>query len=107
MELKVRVLCSPQVSAGFELAGLTVDLADETTAGDALRRIAADPSTGVVLIEDGLRRALPDDVMQRIDRAATPIVVPFPPPSAGAASAQEDYVLEILRQAVGYRVRPR
>ncbi len=107
MELTVRVLCRPEVAPGFELAGLVVDRVDETGAGEAMRRIAADPRTGIVLVEDRLRRTLPEDLMQRLDRLATPIVVPFPSPSWGGPSLQEEYVMEILRQAVGYRVRPR
>jgi len=107
MELGVRVLCRPEVAAGFELAGLAVDSADEATAGDTMRRLAAQPGTGIVLVEERLRSALPEDLLRRLDRAGTPIVVPFPSPSWGKAGVAEEYVLEILRQAVGYRVRPR
>lgn len=107
MELTVRVLCRPEVAPGFELAGVVVDRVDETTAGEAMRRIAGDPATGIVLVEDRLRHALPEDLMLRLDRLATPIVVPFPSPTWSGPSVQEEYVMEILRQAVGYRVRPR
>jgi vacuolar-type H+-ATPase subunit F/Vma7 len=107
MDLRVRVVCRPEVAAGFELAGIRVDEADETTAGETMHRVAADPGTGIVLVEEKLRRALPEDLMLRLDRAATPIVVPFPSPSWGGPSVADEYVLEILRQAVGYRVRPR
>jgi vacuolar-type H+-ATPase subunit F/Vma7 len=107
MELTVHVLCSPEVAAGFELAGVLVDAADETTAGDAMRRLAADPAAGIVLVEERLRRALPEDLMLRLDRQPTPLVVPFPSPSWGGPGVKEEYVMEILRQAVGYRVRPR
>lgn len=103
----MRVLCGPEVAAGFELAGLVADLADEATAGETMRRLADDPATGIVLVEERLRRALPEDLMLRLDRRATPIVVPFPSPSWGGASVADERVLEILRQAVGYRVRPR
>jgi vacuolar-type H+-ATPase subunit F/Vma7 len=107
MELTVHVLCGPEVAAGFELAGLVVDQADETTVGETMRRLASDPATGIVLVEQRLRRALPEDLMARLDRQATPLVVPFPSPSWGGPSVEEEYVMEILRQAVGYRVRSR
>jgi vacuolar-type H+-ATPase subunit F/Vma7 len=107
MELMVRVLCRPEIAAGFELAGLATDPADETTAGDTMRRLAADPTSGIVLVEERLRRALPEELMLRLDRLPTPIVVPFPSPSWGGPGVKEEYVMEILRQAVGYRVRPR
>lgn len=107
MDLTVRVVCRPEIAAGFELAGLAVDEADETTAAETMSRLAARPGTGVVLVEERLRRALPEELMQRLDRLASPIVVPFPSPSWGGPGEKEEYVLEILRQAVGYRVRPR
>jgi vacuolar-type H+-ATPase subunit F/Vma7 len=107
MELSVRILCSAEVAAGFDLAGVAVDQADETSAGDALLRLATDATTGIVLVEDRLHRSLPADLVQRLDRRAIPVVVPFPSPSWGGVRVADEYVLEILRQAVGYRVRPR
>ena len=107
MELNVRVLCRREIAAGFELAGIVVDTADEASAGDAMKRLAAEPAVGVVLVEERLRRAVPDEVLQCLDRQASTIVVAFPSPSWEGPSAAEEYVLELLRQAVGYRVRPR
>ncbi len=106
--MTVRVLCRPQVAAGFELAGLLVDQApDAGTATDALKRLSADPKVGVVLVEDALHRLVPEDVLQRLDRQALPVIAPFPSPTWDEKGLAEEYVLEILRQAIGYRVRPR
>lgn len=107
MELSVRVLCRPELAPGFELAGVSPDTADAADAGDVLERLAADPAVGVVLLEERLRRAIPAETLRRVDRRARPIVVPFPSPSWAGRSAAEEYVVELLRQAVGYRVRPR
>jgi len=106
--MKVRVLCRPALAAGFELAGLAVTrAADASAAADLLKRLAADAHTGMVLVDDGLYRDLPQDVKTRLDRQALPIVAPIPGPDWDARAAAETYILEILRQAVGYRVRPR
>jgi vacuolar-type H+-ATPase subunit F/Vma7 len=107
MELTVRVLCSPEVAPGFALAGIAVDAAEEATAADAVRRLASEESVGIILLEDRLDRALPSDLRARIDRMQTPILVPFPSPAWERRGLAEQYVLEILRQAVGYRVRAR
>ncbi len=107
MELSVRVLCRPAVAAGFELAGVKVETADEEEASGAMKRVAADPGVGVVFVEERLHRALPDDLRQQIERQAYPLVVAFPSPSWAGPSAAEEYVLDLLQQAVGYRVRPR
>jgi vacuolar-type H+-ATPase subunit F/Vma7 len=108
MELTVHIVCRPVIAPGFELAGLAVDrAADGDAATDEVRRLAEDPAVGIVLVEERLHRALPEDLVSRLDRQGVPIVASFPSPSWDGRSVAEDYVLEILRQAVGYRVRPR
>ncbi len=108
MELSVRVLCRPALAAGFSLAGLdVVHAVDVAAAVAALRRLEAERDVGMVLVDDGLYRALPAELKARFDRQALPVVAPFPAPTWDAASEAEAYVLEILRQAIGYRVRPR
>ena len=107
MELKVKVLCRPEVAPGFELAGVSVVRADEAHAAEALRALVEDAKVGVVVVEDRLHRVLPDDLLARLERKAIPAVVPFPTPSWDGPGVAEEYVLEMLRQAIGYRVRPR
>ncbi len=108
MALSVRVLCRPALAAGFELAGLQVARADDAAAAqEAVKRLAADPAVGMLLVDEGLYRALPRDLVLRLDRQALPVVAPFPAPSWDVKGEAEAYILEILRQAIGYRVRPR
>jgi vacuolar-type H+-ATPase subunit F/Vma7 len=106
--MRVRVITRPALAAGFELAGLAVTRADDSAAAaEAIRRWAADTNIGIVLVEDQLFRALPRDLLARLDRQALPIVAPVPTPRWDERSEAEAYILEILRQAIGYRVRPR
>jgi vacuolar-type H+-ATPase subunit F/Vma7 len=108
MELTVHVVCRSALAPGFELAGLVVDRAEDgASAIDEVNRLGEDPAVGVVLVEEQLHRALPEELVSRLDRQGQPIVASFPSPSWEGRSVAEDYVLEILRQAVGYRVRPR
>lgn len=108
MELTVRILCRPELAAGFELAGVPVETAvDGAAAVEVLKRLSADRKVGIVLVDAELHHALPDEVRARLDRQARPLVTPFPPPAWDEAVEAEAYVLEILRQAIGYRVRPR
>jgi vacuolar-type H+-ATPase subunit F/Vma7 len=72
-----------------------------------LRELAADPKVGMVLVEEALHAALPDDLRQRLDSQGRPIVMPFPGPRWDARSEAEAYVLGILRRAIGYRVQAR
>jgi vacuolar-type H+-ATPase subunit F/Vma7 len=105
--MRVRVVSRAVLAAGFELAGLSVTRAEDGAAtAEAILRWAADGDVGIVLVDDGLYRALPQDVLARLDRQALPVIAPVPSPRWDERSEAEAYILEILRQAIGYRVRP-
>ena len=107
MKRSVAVACTPGVAPGFALAGLHthVPTAEQDTA--ALIRDLAHQGTGVLLIEDGLLGDLDPDVRRRVQSLPTPIVVPFPGPSTLGHVAPMDYVVDLLRRAIGYRVHLR
>jgi vacuolar-type H+-ATPase subunit F/Vma7 len=107
MELTVRVLCRPQLLPGFQLAGVDARPAERSEAASALKRLVDEPQVGLVLVDDVLYRALPQELLARLERKPLPIIDPFPAPRWGTEELAEEYVLEILRQAIGYRVRPR
>ncbi|MEZ5316746.1 MAG: V-type ATP synthase subunit F [Vicinamibacterales bacterium] len=106
--MKVRVVCRPDLAAGFALAGLAVSRADrDQAAAEHVARAASDPDVGVVLVDEDLYRRLPRDLVARLDRQALPILAPVPAPAWDERRTAEAYVMDILRQAIGYRVRPR
>lgn len=105
--LGVRVLARPEIAAGFALAGLhPVEAVTDTDAGERLEELLAAPDVGVVLMEEGLYDRLAEDVRRRLGRRAVPMVVPFPEPAwAERPQGAEAYIVELLRQVIGYRVR--
>jgi vacuolar-type H+-ATPase subunit F/Vma7 len=107
MRERVRVLCRPAVAAGFRLAGL--EPAEAADGAEGARRLAAlleDEDVGVVLVQDDFYAALPDAARSALARRALPLVVPFPAPTwVPAAEGPEAFIAELLRQAIGYRVR--
>jgi vacuolar-type H+-ATPase subunit F/Vma7 len=106
--LTLRVVCRPEIAAGFELAGIAVTrVAGAAAAAETMTQLLAEAGVGMVLLEDTLYRALPHGLTTRLDRQALPVVAPFPSPNWDVQGEAEAYVLEILRQAIGYRVRPR
>jgi V/A-type H+-transporting ATPase subunit F len=104
---RLRVVCRAGVADGFELAGVRTLVASSGTEAAAwLARLREEAEVGVVFLEQELLAALPERARRDLERATLPIVVPFPSPRREEAPpSAEDRVLEILRRAVGYRVR--
>jgi len=108
MTYGVRVLCRGATAPGLALAGIVPDVADEPgTADAALRSMLQLPEVGVVLLEESLYSALAPDLRTTVDRVARPVVVPFPGPAWRSVASAEEQVVELLRRAIGYRVRLR
>lgn len=108
MSASVRVLCSAATSGGFALASLPHVLAE--TGGEAAARLAElreRPEVGVVLIEEPLYEAMPEETLRSLSASPVPMVVPFPGPVWIERPPAEEYIVELLRRAIGYRVRLR
>ena len=109
MKTRIRILSRPDVAPGFELAGMkTVEATRPEETADRLTELSEDPRVGVVLIQDALYESLPEQIRPRIAKRPLPMVVPFPGPAwVLRPEGAEAYVVELLRQVVGYRVRLR
>lgn len=100
------VIASPGLSAGFALAGVPVfEAADSTDAARQIARVTDEGSAGVVIVDEPLYRALPEDLRRNLERSAFPVVIPVPGPAWTTESTAHEYIVEILRRAIGYRVR--
>jgi vacuolar-type H+-ATPase subunit F/Vma7 len=104
----VHVLCSPSIAPAFALVGLpAIEASSGPDAATRLAEIRARPEVAVVLIEADLYEALPEDVVRSLAVSPLPVVVPFPGPVWVERPLAEAYVVELLRRAIGYRVRLR
>lgn len=103
----VRVLCDPAVEPGFALASLRARTAAPGGAAGALEELAEEPRTGVILVQSDLYDAAAGPVLWRLERQTIPVILPFPGPRWTARPSAEEYVVELLRRAIGYRVRLR
>jgi len=109
MSWSVRVLATPALASGFRLAGLvTDDVANTDDIGPLLAARSAEPGLGILIVEQRLLDAAPDVVRREVERRPVPIIVPVPTPAWGERPADaEELILELLRRAIGYRVKLR
>jgi len=109
MNAAVRVLCSPAIAPAFGLAGLrATPITASADAEQCLRELTGEVPTAVVLIEHSLYDALPTGRRRQLARRSLPMVVPFPGPRwAEPSDGPEAYIVELLRQVIGYRVKLR
>jgi len=106
---EVRVVCRPEIAAGFALAGLRpVEFSSDDEGRERLQELLTEPELGVALVEAGFYDRLPEEMRRRFGRRPLPMIVPFPEPSwTEKPDAAEAYIVELLRQVIGYRVRLR
>ena len=108
MSHQVRVLGPPAVVTGFALAGMPAVEAPATEgAVDRLRELVDLPEVGVILMAEQAHRAIPEELRRQLARRPLPMIVPFPSPEWREGPAAESYIVELLRQLIGYRVRLR
>ena len=100
MTYDVCAVCRPEVAPGFLLAGIAaIDQVDRVEAHLSAHRV------GVLLVEEDLYPLLPETLRLRLNTRAVPMMVLFPAPSFEGERAGEAYIVELLRRAIGYRVR--
>jgi vacuolar-type H+-ATPase subunit F/Vma7 len=110
VKAQVRVLCHHQTALGVALAGVApIEAETGAQAAAAIIGLARAPAKGgIVLIESDLYGQLPPALLRQIRKDGAPILQPFPGPAPLAAGAlPEQELLDVLRRAVGYRVRLR
>lgn len=107
MSYGVRVLCRPAAAAGFRLAGVTpTEAADAGEGARLLRTMLDDSGYGVILVEDEIYAAVPDATRRELAHRPLPMVVPIPGPTwAVSAREPEAFIAELLRRAIGYRIK--
>jgi len=106
---RVRAICTPPTALGFALSGIApIEARDGAEAARAIAALAGTAARGgVVFVESTLYDALPGSLRRQLRREGLPILMPFPSPSPDREGAPEQELLEVLRRAIGYRVRLR
>ncbi|HKI85575.1 MAG TPA: hypothetical protein VKA53_02405 [Thermoanaerobaculia bacterium] len=108
MRIPVEVVCTSALAAGMELTGLPVTATDgEAEVIRELEKRIREGRRSVILADEASHRGLSAEARRALSRQTLPMVVPFPLPEWKARGPREAYIVELLRQAIGYRVRLR
>lgn len=94
----------PEHAHAFRIAGVMQRIAAPEEAEGVLREVLAGPDTGVVVIDERLVRAMDEERFRELERRWYGVLVVLPAPEKGE-EAEEDYVVRLIRRALGYHVR--
>ena len=101
-----RVATRPGDGLGFRLAGAPVEEFEKGDVAERFRALLADPSLGVLAVEEELLEQVPQPLLEKIGRQGVPILFPFAlPRSWKEAGRGEEYVATLIRRAIGYHVK--
>lgn len=101
---KIAVLTPVDAEFGFGLAGVSHHVARTSDAEGALRKIIAEPDTGLLIIDEQLLKAIAEEKLKEIEKSWHGVLVVLPSPERAEAEF-EDYALRLIRRAIGYHVR--
>ena len=100
------VLATPGTSVGFALAGVPiVEIGDRANTLAEVTRLIDGAEAEVVIIEESLYQDLAPEVRRGFGRLTRPVIIPVPGPSWSEESNAHEYIVDILRRAIGYRER--
>lgn len=108
MKYRLRIVGPESHIAGFRAAGLPTTIAEPDAVGIAVvHDIIREPDAGIVLTTQDLYDTIAPSLPRWLARRPLPMVVPIPSPEWQARAAAESHIVELLRRAVGYKVRLR
>jgi len=94
----------PDARHGFALAGVRQCTPAPGRLQDELRALIEDPGVGLVIVDERLADGAMQATLREIERRSPGVIVMLPAPDP-AARLEDDYVLRLIRRALGYQVR--
>jgi len=101
---KIVVITPKDALHGFALAGVGQVVIDTAEVIPTLKALAADPLSGVLMLDERLASAPVREYLREMDRRWSGVAIVLPAPQREKVG-EEDYVLQLIRRAIGYQVR--
>jgi V/A-type H+-transporting ATPase subunit F len=98
------VATPPDARHGFALTGVQQLTLEPAQLPERLRALVADPAIGLVIVDERLAPGEVQAQVREIEWRWPGMIVVLPAPEA-MALPEEDYVLRLIRRAIGYQVR--
>lgn len=102
---KIVVISAADARPGFALAGVRQFAGNTEDLPAALRGLARDPSIGAMIVDERLVTGAAQAQLRLLERRWTGLVIVLPAPVRPGRGEEEDYVLQLIRRAIGYQVR--
>lgn len=100
------IVTTPELAAGYELAGATTLAVDSGEAANrAVAELVARPDTAVVGVHEPFLAALDPVVRRLLDERPLPVVVALPSGVLRGALARRARLSAMLQRAIGHRIR--
>ena len=101
---RVVVMTPSDVRHGFALTGVRQRTPVPGQLPDELSALLDDPTVGLVIVDERLVDDGTQVMLRQLERQSPGVVVILPSPRA-AVPLEEDYILRLVRRALGYQVR--
>lgn len=106
----VRAVLAEGLGAGFPLAGVPVEVADRSTAREAILAAASARDCGILIVDENLFASLGDRERESLLQRTVPLLVLLPGELKWGEVEEmgsDEYVAELIRRAVGYQLNIR
>lgn len=100
----VVVMTPPDARCGFALTGVRQRTLVPSQLLADLPELLGDADVGLIILDERLASGATQAALREMERRSPGLVVLLPAPEAGAR-LEEDYVLRLIRRAIGYQVR--
>ncbi|MCX7793987.1 MAG: V-type ATP synthase subunit F [Thermodesulfovibrionales bacterium] len=102
---KIIFITPEDAEPGFSLAGVIHHSVKPEECERLLKDLISDPETGLIAVDERLVNAMGQDKFKKIEEKFSGVMVIIPSPEK--PEEREDYLLRLIRRAIGYHVRLR
>lgn len=107
---KLIIITNPELAVGFRLAGVEVQEVRNKTEAEAIisRILRVGREFGIIGIDEDLSAELDPDLLEDLEKAGLPLLIPFPTTDmvfAKKRQDEDDYTANLIRRSIGYHIK--